>query len=227
MCVAAGPSREERRNWKQEGEKKSENGKWSEKPSLPATPHTRARIPCRLTQIQTKTQKAALTKENVFQWQNMRSEPSSTSAIASRLLWEELASIDGGGSRLLVEHLQGDFGCVFFGVVDELAIVPVSSGDVLALDCHCARPSGPSTCISDARVISIPPSNSELKVGVQVRFCNAPLCDTDTSRTVRTGKMYVLRPVRQRQCNSKAFSSTWEGCFQKPGRQRCGYRGEV
>lgn len=34
----------------------------------------------------------------------------------------------------LFEHIQGDFGGIFFGVVDELPIVPEASGNVATSD---------------------------------------------------------------------------------------------
>lgn len=84
------------------------------------------------------------------------SESASTAAVAGGLLREELAGIDGGGAGLLVEGLQGDFGGVFFGIVDVLAIIPVASGDsIMALNGHGTGPGGSTSCIPDARTISI------------------------------------------------------------------------
>lgn len=69
---------------------------------------------------------------------------------------------------LLIQELQGDLGGVFFGIVDKLAIVPVAGGNTLTLHSDGAGPGGSSTCISDASVVSIPLSSSEVKVGVWV-----------------------------------------------------------
>lgn len=71
------------------------------------------------------------------------SNPSGPAAIACLgRLGRDRALIDGGGSRLLVQHFQGDFGGVFFGIVDILAVVPVAGGDILALDADRAGPGG-------------------------------------------------------------------------------------
>lgn len=58
-----------------------------------------------------------------------------------------MARVDGGGPGLLVQQQKGDFGGIFFGVVDELAIIPVASGDILALDGDGAGPRGATSCV--------------------------------------------------------------------------------
>lgn len=35
---------------------------------------------------------------------------------------------------MLIEELQGDFGSIFFGIVDVLTIIPVAGGKVLRID---------------------------------------------------------------------------------------------
>lgn len=112
-----------------------------------------------------------------------KSNPASASAIPSRLLREELAGIDRGGPGLLVEQLQGHLGGVLFGIVDVLAVIPVAGGDILALDGDGARPGGTTSCISDARAISIRCQISEVKVGVHIgSFCSSTLQCRDTQR---------------------------------------------
>lgn len=102
-----------------------------------------------------------------------RSEPASSPAIpwCSRLglLREELAGIVGGGAGLLVENLQGDLSGVLFGIVDVLAVIPVTGSDnLIALNRDGTRPGGATSCISDARTISIPLSKARTKkVGVR------------------------------------------------------------
>lgn len=94
LCVAVGPHRKARRAEEKERKKKEIRKKKfkEEQGKLASLGH--ARIPSGRTQIQIKTQKAAPTKE---MHSNQRegedtAEPTSTPAIAHRLLWEQLAS---------------------------------------------------------------------------------------------------------------------------------------
>ena len=93
--------------------------------------------------------------------------------------------IDGGGSRLLVQHFQGDFGGVFFGVVDILAVVPVAGGDILTLDTDRAGPSGttswfPTQGQSASAVKHGSKSKSRCTVILQLQ------CNAETRKDVRT-----------------------------------------
>lgn len=76
--------------------------------------------------------------------------------IPSRLLLgKQLTLINGLSSRLLVQELQGDLGGVFFGIVDVLTIVPVAGRNILTLHGDGAGPGGSTTCISEAKAVSI------------------------------------------------------------------------
>jgi hypothetical protein len=74
--------------------------------------------------------------------QHRESKASRSTAVALRWLGRDGALINGGRSRLLLEQFQGVLGSVFFGIVDILAIVPVSRGDSLAVDGDGAGPGG-------------------------------------------------------------------------------------
>lgn len=101
---------------------------------------------------------------------------------------------------MLVEELQGHFGCVLFGIVDELTIIPVAGGDVLALDSDGARPSGTTSYNSDARAISIPLSSSELKVGVHSgSFCSSTPAMPRHAARCRQGKARELEEIHREQ----------------------------
>lgn len=69
---------------------------------------------------------------------------------------------------MLVQSLQSDLGRILFGIVDVLAVIPVTSSDVLALDGNGAGPGGTASCKSKVKTVSYPLSNArKLKVGVQ------------------------------------------------------------
>ena len=101
----------------------------------------------------------------------IRSVTASSATIAGRsCLWEELTLVDSSSSGLLVQGLEGNFCSVLFGIVDELTVIPVTSGDVLALDGDGAGPSSATSCNSEGNVISFLLSKARtLKVGVQLK----------------------------------------------------------
>jgi hypothetical protein len=112
------------------------------------------------------------------------------------LLGIQLARKDGGSPRLLIQSFQSDLGSVFFGIVDVLTIIPVTSSDILALDGNGAGPGSTTSCNSEVKTISYPLSKARnLKVGVQMneggiflfRFLqdSTPSCNADKRGTPR------------------------------------------
>lgn len=99
---------------------------------------------------------------------------------------------------MLVQGLQGHLGSVLFGIVDVLAVIPVASSNVLALDGDGAGPGSAASCKPEIKTVSYPLSNARrLKVGVQTmraggifhsRFLqdSTPSCNADTRDTRNT-----------------------------------------
>lgn len=92
--------------------------------------------------------------------------------------------VDSSSPGLLIQSLEGNLGGVLFGIVDKLTVIPVTSGDILALDSDGTGPGGTTSCDSEIKVISfLLPKARKLKVGVQVKggaifcvfFCKTPL----------------------------------------------------
>lgn len=115
----------------------------------------------------------------------MRSKPAGSATIAARrYIWKQLTLVDSSSPRLWIQYLEGDLSGILFAIVDELAVIPVTSGNYLALNRDGAGPGGTTSCNFETKVISYPLSKAcELKVGVQPKggaffllfFCKTPL----------------------------------------------------
>jgi hypothetical protein len=132
---------------------------------------------------------------------------------------------NGGSPRLLVQGFQCDLGGILFGIVDVLAIIPVTSSDILSLDGNGAGPGSTASCNSEVKTISYPLSKArELKVGVQLMrgaffsfgFCKTPLLpampthETHSSGQ-RQGGCVCIAPGNKEENKNKPSAARKEG----------------